>query len=152
MEAVIFMGVQASGKSTFCREQFFDTHIRINLDMLKTRHRERLLVRACLEAKQPFVVDNTNPLPEDRQRYIEPAKQSNFRIVGYYFQSSLEECQRRNQMRLSKQIVPTVALISTYKKLIFPKFQEGFDRLYTVKIAPQNRFNVEKWHHEIQRT
>jgi len=37
MEAVIFVGLQAAGKSTFYRERFFDTHVRINLDMLRTR-------------------------------------------------------------------------------------------------------------------
>lgn len=149
MEALIFVGVQASGKSTFCRERFFDTHIRINLDMLKTHHRETLLVRACLEAKQPFIADNTNPLPEDRQRYIAPAKQYGFRIVGYYFQSSLEDCQRRNRTRSQKQIIPEVGVISTYQKLIIPSWEEGFDRLYTVKIIPRNSFVVEEWSHEI---
>jgi predicted kinase len=57
MEAVIFIGIQGSGKSSFYRQHFFNTHIRINLDMLKTRHREKIFVRACLEAKQRFVVD-----------------------------------------------------------------------------------------------
>ena len=56
MEAVIFVGIQASGKSTFYKERFFDTHVRLNLDMLRTRHREKLLLRACLEGKQPFVL------------------------------------------------------------------------------------------------
>ena len=70
MEAIIFVGIQASGKSTFYRERFFDTHLRINLDMLKTRYREQLILRACIEAKQPFVVDNTNPSVEERARYI----------------------------------------------------------------------------------
>jgi len=35
-DAVIFTGIQASGKSTFYKEQFSRTHIRINLDMLRT--------------------------------------------------------------------------------------------------------------------
>ncbi len=35
-EAVIFTGIQASGKSTFYQEQFSRMHIRINLDMLRT--------------------------------------------------------------------------------------------------------------------
>lgn len=39
MEAVIFVGVQASGKTMFYYERFFDTHIRLSLDMLKTRAR-----------------------------------------------------------------------------------------------------------------
>lgn len=34
MQAVIFTGLQASGKSAFYRERFFNTHIRINLDIL----------------------------------------------------------------------------------------------------------------------
>jgi hypothetical protein len=58
MEAIIFIGIQGLGKSSFYRERFFNTHIRINLDMLKTRRREQLLLQACLNAKQPFVVDN----------------------------------------------------------------------------------------------
>ena len=60
MEAVLFIGIPASGKSAFFKERFFDTHVRINLDMLKTRRRESLILRACLEGKQSFVIDNTN--------------------------------------------------------------------------------------------
>ena len=65
MEAVIFIGLQAAGKSTFYRQRFIDSYIRLNLDMLRTRHREQLLFRACLEAKQPVVIDNTNPRISD---------------------------------------------------------------------------------------
>ena len=54
--AILFTGIQATGKSSFYRERFFHTHVRINLDMLRTRHRERVLLRARLEALQPFVV------------------------------------------------------------------------------------------------
>jgi hypothetical protein len=73
MQAVIFCGIQGTGKSTFYLRRFFDTHVRINLDMLRTRHREWQLVRASVEAKQPFVVDNTNPTAAERARYILPA-------------------------------------------------------------------------------
>jgi len=83
MEAVIFIGIQGSGKTTFFRERFFDTHVRINLDMLRTRRREALLFKCCLEAGQRFVVDNTNPTPQDRRRYIEPARAKGFRVIGY---------------------------------------------------------------------
>lgn len=57
LEAVIFVGIQASGKTKFYGERFFDTHIRLSLDMLKTRHREKLLLEACIRAKQPFVLE-----------------------------------------------------------------------------------------------
>jgi predicted kinase len=39
MQLVILIGIQGSGKSSFFKERFVDTHIRINLDMLKTRRR-----------------------------------------------------------------------------------------------------------------
>jgi predicted kinase len=51
LEAILFIGMQASGKSTFFREHFFDTHVRINMDMLRTRNHEKLFLTACLEGK-----------------------------------------------------------------------------------------------------
>src|SRR5574337_782512 len=99
MEAVIFSGVQGAGKSSFCRERFWNTHIRLNLDMLRTRHREKLLLTALIDAKQPFVVDNTNPLLEDRGRYILPAKAAGFRIIGLQFEVPLELALLRNAAR-----------------------------------------------------
>ena len=74
MQAIIFIGIQASGKSTFFQQRFFHSHLRLNLDMLKMRHREQVLLRACLEAKQPFVVDNTNATRADWAKDIRAAK------------------------------------------------------------------------------
>ena len=143
MEAIIFIGLQASGKSSFYQEKFIDTHIRINLDMLKTRYREKILFDACLKAKQPLVIDNTNPTRENRIIYIESAKKYNFKIVGYYFQSNIEDCKLRNQQR--ERVIPLVGLLSTYKKIELPNYQEGFDKLFYVKIDANNLFVVEKW-------
>ena len=150
MEAVIFMGLQASGKSSFYRTRFIDTHIRLNLDMLKTRHREHILFNACLAAKQSFVIDNTNPTISTRQRYIIPAKQYNFTITGYYFQSSVEECKLRNSRREGKSKISLVGILATYQKLQLPSYQEGFDRLYYVKIAKNNSFLVEEWQNAVR--
>ncbi|MDL2321544.1 ATP-binding protein, partial [Desulfosarcina sp. OttesenSCG-928-B08] len=66
MEAIIFCGIQASGKSTFYLERFFKTHVRISLDLLRTRNRENRFLSLCLETGQHFVVDNTNPTRSDR--------------------------------------------------------------------------------------
>src|SRR6266481_1727951 len=126
MEAVIFVGVQGSGKSTFYRERFFDTHVRINLDMLRTRHREQLLLAACLAAKQPFVVDNTNPLPSDRARYIGVAREAGFRVIAYFFDTTLRDAIQRNNQRTGKQKIPVPAIAGAFRKLQVPKLQEGF--------------------------
>jgi hypothetical protein len=144
MEAIIFIGIQASGKSTFYREHFFTSHVRINLDMLRTRHRERLLLRACIEGGQPFVVDNTNPTAAERARYILPAREAEFRIVGYYFEPDPAGAVRRNAIRPEAQRVPPVAIYGTNKRLEPPRLDEGFDTLFIVRLAAGG-FVVEEW-------
>lgn len=148
MEAIIFTGIQASGKSSFYLEQFYTTHIRLSMDMLKTRHRESLLFDACLRAKQSIVIDNTNPLRSDRQKYIDLIKQHGFELTGYYFQSNLKDCLARNDNRTGKSRVPKVAVLGTYKKMELPDFTEGYDRLYYVSLK-DGKFAVEEYKDDI---
>ena len=148
MEAVIFCGIQATGKSSFYRERFFRSHIRINLDMLHTRHRESLLVRACLEGKQPFVVDNTNASAEDRARYIAPAREAGFRVVGFYFASQLAEALARNQARAENEQIPRVGILGTHKRLQIPRRDEGYEELYYVRLTGGG-FAVEEFRDEV---
>ncbi|OPH47162.1 kinase [Paenibacillus ferrarius] len=133
MECVIFVGIQASGKSTFFKERFFNTHMRINLDMLKTRHRENIYLAASVQAKQSFVVDNTNPTIEDRKKYIDMAKDSKYKIVGYFFEPNFDESIKRNETRQGKEKVPEVGIKSVMSKLQSPQMSEGFDELYIVR-------------------
>lgn len=145
METVLFIGGQAAGKSTFYQQRFRDTHLRINLDMLRTRHREAILLEACLRMKQPFVVDNTNPTPQDRQRYITAAKEAGFRVVGYYFALRLETALQRNAERQGRQRIPEKGVLATYRRLQCPKRAEGFDLLHYVRSVGGERFVVEDW-------
>lgn len=146
MQLVVFTGIQAAGKSTFFRERFFDTHVRINLDMLRTRHRERLLFEACLEAKQPVVVDNTNVSRTDRANYIVPARAAGFCVVGYYFRSVLVESIARNAARDAAARVPERGLLGAAGRLERPELSEGFDALHYVRI--EGGFVVEPWRAE----
>jgi tRNA uridine 5-carbamoylmethylation protein Kti12 len=54
---VLFSGIPGSGKSTFYKEIFYDTHVRVNLDMLKTRNREEKQIDRNI-LKQPENVDS----------------------------------------------------------------------------------------------
>jgi len=148
-EAIIFIGIQATGKSEFYKRNFADTHVRINLDMLKTRNRERILVDACIEAKQSFVIDNTNPAKSDRTRYISKAKEAGFRIIGYYFRSSVSEAVTRNDFRADGIRIPARAIAGTQNKLAFPSLSEGFDELYYVYIEDSGDFVTEVFKDEI---
>lgn len=149
VEAVLFIGIQASGKSTFYRERLFDTHVRIALDMLRTRHRERLLVHACIAAKQPFVVDNTNPTSEERKKYILPARAGGFRVIGYYFAVPIETALRRNAERGERHRIPAIGIRGTRNRLEAPSFDQGFDELFHVRCAPCGKFVVEAWKNEV---
>ena len=146
MEAVIFVGLQASGKSSFYKDQFFSSHVRLSLDLLRTRHRERRLLDVCLDTQQSFVIDNTNPSRSERAFYIEAALRAQFQVVGYYFCSRVRECLIRNRQR--ENCIPDVGLLSTAKKLERPSFDEGFHQLHYVRLL-ENRFVVEEWNHEI---
>jgi predicted kinase len=140
MEAVILIGIQGAGKSTFYLQRFLDTHIRINLDMLKTRYREQVFLQACLLAKQPFVVDNTNVLASERAQYIVPAREAGFRIVGYYFPVPVRHAIGRNQKREGKKKIPVKGILGTYKRLQPPRREEGFDVLHCVTVTETNEF------------
>jgi len=143
MEAVILVGIQASGKSTFYQQRFFDTHVRISRDLLRTRNRERLLLQACLESKQPFVVDNTSVTAEERARYVEPARAAGFRVVCYFFRTETRAAIARNRLRQGKAVVPIPGILGTYKKLEEPRREEGFNEIYAVTLTPSNEFVVE---------
>ena len=142
MEAVIFTGIQGSGKSTFYRERFFDTHVRISLDLLKTRNRERLFLQVCLRTGQRFVLDNTNLRIEDRAPYIAAAKQAAFRVAGYFFETTIRDALRRNSKRSGGAVIPVPGVIGTFKRLQRPTWEEGFDELYTVTHGDNDAFQV----------
>ncbi len=145
MKLVLHIGLQASGKSTFYQERFSRTHLRLNLDMLRTRHREALLFRAAIASKTPMVVDNTNLTHADRARYIGPARDAGFEVIGYFFESKLAPCLDRNRLREPDQVVPEVALRGSFRAMELPSPAEGFDQLWFVRMRPQGGFIVEEW-------
>lgn len=149
MEAVIFIGIQGTGKSSFYSERFFHTHVRINSDMLKTAHRLRVLFNACLDVRQSFVLDNTNVTREVRAQFIAQAKAAGFRVVGYYFRSDIASALARNSERANAARIPERGVLGTYKKLEIPERTEGFDALYYVQIDPAGKFQVEEWADEV---
>jgi hypothetical protein len=119
MEAIVLCGVQGSGKTTLYRDRFAATHEHISLDMLGSRAREAALVANCLEEGRRFVVDNTNPTVADRARYIGPARDAGFKVIGY-----LVEGDGR-----SVRVGPVTAA-ATARRFVRPAPEEGFDELW----------------------
>ena len=148
MEAIIFMGIQATDKTTFYLENFFKSHMRISMDMLNTRNKEQKFLDTCFLVQQPFVIDNTNPGKTDRARYIDQAKLNKYKVIGYYFQSKLEDSIKRNSERQGKECIPEKGIRGTYGKLELPSYDEGFDELYYVELN-NNTFEIKDWQDEI---
>ena|SRR5581483_10031389 len=142
MEIILFIGIQGSGKTTFYRERFFDTHLRLSLDMLRTRPRLEMLLKACIAAQQRVVIDNTNPLAAERWPWIVMAKAAGFRVIGYYFKPEVRRAIKWNSLRPGKQAIPVPGLLGTMKKMEKPTMEEGFDELYEVTIDAANQFVV----------
>lgn len=148
MELIIFCGIQATGKSTFYKERFFNSHARISMDLYNTRNKESLFFTTCLQVQQAMVIDNTNPTIAEREKYIAAAKEKKYKVIGYYFQSVMETALKRNLQRIPREQIPEVGIKGTYAKLELPSWAEGFDELYYVAIE-SNGFTIKKWADEV---
>jgi predicted kinase len=143
MEAVILCGVQGSGKTTLYVERFLETHLRVSLDVVRTRAREEALVRLCLDRGQRFVVDNTNATPAERARYIEPAHDTGFRVVGYLVEVDVADALARNARRSGPERVPVASVVGTSRRLQRPTPEEGFDELWHATSAAGGGWRIE---------
>ncbi|MCA0354023.1 MAG: ATP-binding protein [Chloroflexi bacterium] len=144
-QAVLLIGLQASGKSSFYVQQFLHSHVRINRDMLRTNHRERSILECCLRIKQAFVIDKMNLEHAQRAAYIQAAHAAGFSVEGYFLQSDLAACLERNRQRTGQQHVPELAIRGSIKRLELPRLDEGFDHLWLVHQLPDHQFQLIAW-------
>lgn len=140
---VLMIGIQGSGKSTFCNE-YLEGFIRINLDTLHTRNKENIAIIKAIAGKDNLVIDNTNPTAAERVEYIQRGKEAGYRIIGFFMQSKLQDCIARNEQREGKERIPNKAIACTSNKLEIPTYDEGFDKIYFVSIK-NGKFIIEDW-------
>ena len=115
----ILIGIQASGKTTFCREYFSDFDI-VSLDITKTRKKEDQTINEIINLC-------TNPTIEKRKKYIDIAQQNGYKTVGIYFRSSVDESLKKNSKRENN--VPLKGILATAKNLnnqVIPKILTNY--------------------------
>jgi predicted kinase len=131
-EALIFTGLQGSGKTTYFKDHFAATHEHISRDVLQSAEREAALVSECIRAGRSFVVDNTNGSRAQRAAYIREAKGAGFQVRSYFFDTPLRTAIGRNNHRTDKKPIPVPAILRAAKLLERPSLNEGFDEIRTV--------------------
>jgi len=145
-ELVVFIGLQAAGKTTFYHAHFAATHAHISKDLLRNNkrpeRRQTLLIAETLATGRSIVVDNTNATVVERATLIALGRAFGARVIGYYFPTTIGASLARNRERVGRARVPDVAIFARAKQLAPPTSAEGFDALYTVAIAGDGAFTV----------
>lgn len=138
-QLIIFIGIQGSGKSTYYHRNFAATHVHVSKDLMKNVRdrdgRQSQMIAEALAAGKPVVVDNTNPTPAVRAPLIALGRKHGVRVIAYVFDVPAKMAVARNRAREGKARVPVVAIYATAKKMVPPKFEEGFDEIHIV--APE---------------
>jgi predicted kinase len=146
VEVAILIGLQASGKTTFCRQALAADHEVVSKDAFRNaRHpqrRQMRLVHEALAAGRSVAVDNTNPSPQEWQPLIDAARAYGATTVGYWFPPDPAAARDRNARRPGRARVPDVGLYATLKRLRRPRRSDGFDRLYQVTVNGAGGFDV----------
>jgi predicted kinase len=135
-EAVIFVGLQGSGKTTYFNKHFAGTHQHISRDVQKSVGREMTLFCECLEAGHSFVLDDTNATRPTRAHYIREAKAAGFKVIAYFFDTPVRTAIGRNNHRKDKKPIPVPAILRAAKGLQAPSPDEGFDEVRTITPEP----------------
>lgn len=144
----MLVGLQGSGKSSFFRRHFADTHALVSRDRFRHHRRparrQRELIEEALRSGHPVVVDNTSPTAADRAAILEVARAHGVSARCFYFGRDVRAAIARNARREGRERVPLVGILATAKRLVEPTVDEGFDRLYRVELTREGSFAIEE--------
>src|SRR5437868_722592 len=84
-EAVILVGLQGAGKTTYYSRNFSQTHVHISKDVQKTAACENALFSDSLRKGQSLVVDDTNLSRASRAGFVAAAKAAGYRVIACHF-------------------------------------------------------------------
>lgn len=140
LELIIFVGLQAAGKSTYYHANLAATHVHVSKDLMKNaRSRDatqQRMIDEALAAGRSVVVDNTNPTPDVRAQLIAQGRRHGARVIAYFFETTVKDAVVRNRRREGKARVPDVAIFVAAKKLKPPTLEEGFDEVRVIPPLP----------------
>lgn len=144
MRAAIFIGIQASGKSSFYEKVLSPLgYVHVSMDLLHNRNKEEALIRECLREGRDMAIDNTNPTRVERERYLSILQEAGCPVDCYFFKSVVRDCVERNLKR--GETVPSKAIAAISNKLELPSREEGYERIYFVQMDGKGGFTIDDW-------
>ncbi|XP_036602152.1 bifunctional polynucleotide phosphatase/kinase [Trichosurus vulpecula] len=140
-EMVVAVGFPAAGKSTFLQEHLVSAgYVYANRDTLGSWQKCVAVCTEALKAGGQAVVDNTNPDPASRARYISCAKDAGVPCRCFHFTASLDLARHNNRFReMIGSLHPPVSdmvMFSYRKQFVAPSLTEGFSQILEIPFRP----------------
>ncbi|XP_012288871.1 uncharacterized protein F21D5.5 isoform X2 [Orussus abietinus] len=139
-EVIIMVGGPGSGKSHTVRT-YLDNYIHINRDTLGSWQKCVSMMDQSLTQGKSVVIDNTNPDPETRQKYVKVAQMHNVPVRCFVMKTDTEHSKHNNKFReltdSTHDKVSDIIINSYTKKYVEPSLEEGFAEIVYVNFVPK---------------
>ncbi|XP_026283681.1 uncharacterized protein F21D5.5 [Frankliniella occidentalis] len=143
-ELLLLVGFPGSGKSFLCREYLLPAgYSHVNRDTLGSWQKCVSATKAALEAGKSVVVDNTNPDPESRVRFVEVASKLKIPCRCAIVGDSITRARHNNKFReLIGEIHDPISemIMNSHKsKYKEPQLSEGYEEIIRINFKPKFR-------------
>lgn len=148
-EIILLVGYPGSGKSYFAQEYLSPKGYEIiNRDTLNSAQKCISAIEAAIQRHKSCVIDNTNPDPASRKRFIDEANKHNIPIRCFFFTTTYEHARHNNIFReltdLSHQKINDMVFNIYKKKFVDPVKKEGFSEIVRVNFVPKFKNEAEE--------
>lgn len=143
-EIILLVGFPGSGKSFFAHEYLKPEGYEIvNRDTLNSAQKCIAAIDGVVQRKNSCVIDNTNPDPVSRKRFIDEANKHKLSIRCFLFNTTYEHARHNNIFReltdSSHQKINDMVFNIYKKKYVEPGKKEGFSEIVKVNFVPKFR-------------
>ncbi|XP_015599277.1 uncharacterized protein F21D5.5 isoform X2 [Cephus cinctus] len=151
-EVIIMVGGPGSGKSHIAKT-YLAGYQHINRDTLRSWQKCVTHMDEALSKGKSVVVDNTNPDPVSREKYIKVAQMHKVPTRCFVMATGLEHSKHNNKFREltdSKHQTITDIIINSYMKNYKPpSLDEGFSEIVKINFVPQFRTDRDRQLYEM---